>query len=69
MLSEKFILVVLVALVIILGFGVFPAFNSMYRTIDTSTMTTEMRGIQAMFPYFLVFVVFYAGYVIWKRKG
>jgi hypothetical protein len=68
MLSVKFIVVVLVAIVIIFGLAFFPSFNTMYRTIDVSGMSVEMRGIQTMFPYFLVFVIFYAGYIVW-RKG
>jgi hypothetical protein len=67
MLSNKFILVVIVGIVLVVGFGMYPAFNTGIRNLNTTGLDTEMAGINALFPYFLFFVILYAGYVIWRR--
>lgn len=67
MLSNKFILVVIVGIVLVIGFGLFPAFNTGIRNLNTVGLDTEMGGITRLFPYFLFGVILYAGYIIWKR--
>jgi hypothetical protein len=67
MLSNKFYLFVLVGIVLVVGFGIYPAFNTFFRTINTQGLDTEMLGIQRLFPYFLFGVVFYAAYIVYKR--
>lgn len=67
MLSNKFVMTVVVGLVVVMGLAIFPAFNTAFRTVGTNGMTTEMIGIKSLFPYFLIFVVFYAGYMVYKR--
>jgi len=67
MLSNKFILFVLVGLVLVLGFAIYPAFNTFFRTIPTDGLNTEMLGIQRLFPYFLFGVIVYAAYIVYKR--
>jgi hypothetical protein len=67
MLSTKFIVIVLVAIVVVFGLGMFPAFNTMFRQASTAGLSTEMQGVQRIFPYFLFFVIFYAGYIVFRR--
>lgn len=67
MLSSKFIVLVLVAIVIVFGFGIFPAFNPAFRTIPTAGMSTQFTGIMAFFPWFLMFVIGYAAYIVYRR--
>lgn len=67
MLSEKFIVLTLVGIVLVFGFGMFPAFNTALRDLNTVGLDAEMLGIQRMFPYFLAFVILYAGYIVYKR--
>jgi len=67
MLSNKFILVVIVGIVLVIGFGIFPAFNTVYDNLSTTGLDTEFLGLSTAMPYFLFFVILYAGYVVWKR--
>lgn len=67
MLSGKFIIVILVAIVLIFGFAIFPAFNTAFRTVSVAGLSTEMQGVMKIFPYFLMFAIGYAGYIVWKR--
>lgn len=67
MLSGKFILILIVAIVLIFGFAIFPAFNTAFRTVSVAGLSTEMQGVVKIFPYFLFFVIGYAAYVVWKR--
>ena len=67
MLSNKFILVVLVGVVLVIGFGMFPAFNTSIRNLNTTGYDAEMGAIARLFPYFLFGVIFYAGYIVYKR--
>jgi len=67
MLSNKFIIATIVGIVLVIGFGMFPAFNTAIRNLNTTGLDTEMLGIQRLFPYFLFFVILYAGYVVYKR--
>ena len=69
MLSNKFILATIVGIVLVIGFGMFPAFNTAIRNLNTTGLDTEMLGIQRLFPYFLMFVIIYAAYVIYKSRG
>lgn len=68
MLSGKFIVLVMVVIVVVIGLGIFPAFNTGIRNLNTTGLDTEMFAITRMFPYFLLFVIGYAGYLIWRRK-
>lgn len=67
MLSNKFIIVVLVVLVLVVGYAIYPAFNTMFKTVSTTGLSTEMLGIEKLFPYFLFGVIGYAAYIVWKR--
>jgi hypothetical protein len=67
MLSGKFILLTVVGIVVTLGFGFYPAFNTAIRNLNTTGYDTEMLTIYTMFPYFLFFVILYAGYIVWRR--
>ncbi len=67
MLSNKFIVLILVVIVVVFGFAMFPAFNTQYRTVSTDGMSVQIAGITRFFPWFLMFVIGYAGYVVWKR--
>lgn len=67
MLSSKFIVATVVGIVLVIGFGMFPAFNTALRNLNTTGLNTEMLGIQRLFPYFLGFVILYAGYIVFKR--
>jgi len=67
MLSNKFIVFVVVGIVIVIGFAIFPAFNTAFRTINTTGLDTEMLGIHRLFPYFFFGVILYAAYLVSKR--
>lgn len=67
MLSGKFILLTIIGIVLVIGFGMFPAFNTAIRNLNTTGYDTEMGAIARLFPYFLFFVILYAGYVVFKR--
>ena len=67
MLSNKFIVIVVVVIVVVIGFAMFPAFNTMFRSVNTTGMDTETTGIARLFPYFMGFVILYAGYMIFRR--
>ena len=67
MLSNKFIVLVLVVIVVVFGLGIFPAFNTSYRLISTAGLGVQIAGIMRFFPWFLMFVIFYAGYIVWRR--
>ena len=67
MLSGKFILIVIVAIVLVFGFAIFPVFNTAFRTVPTAGLSTQIQGMVKLFPYILMFVIGYAGYVVWKR--
>jgi hypothetical protein len=67
MLSNKFIVATIVGIVLVIGFGMFPGFNTAIRSLNTVGLDTEMGGIAKLFPYFLFFVIIYAGYIVWKR--
>jgi hypothetical protein len=67
MLSKKFIVATLVGIVLVIGFGMFPAFNTAIRNLNTVGLDTEMSGIARLFPYFLFFVIGYAAYIVFRR--
>jgi hypothetical protein len=67
MLSNKFIVATLVGIVLVIGLGMFPAFNTAIRNLNAIGLDTEMGGIARLFPYFLLFVIFYAGFIVFKR--
>ena len=67
MLSTKFIVLTLVAIVIVLGLGIFPPVHTFFSSIDTTGLDTEMLGVATFMPYVFIFAIFYAGYVILKR--
>jgi hypothetical protein len=67
MLSNKFIIATLVGIVVVVGLGMYPAFNTAIRNLNTTGYDTEMGGIARLFPYFLFFVIFYAGFLVYKR--
>ena len=67
MLSNKFIVLVLVVLVVVFGFGIFPAFNTSFRMIPTAGLSVQNVGIMRFFPWFLMFVIGYAAYIVWRR--
>jgi hypothetical protein len=67
MLSNKFIVLVIVVIVLVIGFGIFPSFNTVYSNISTVGLTTEFLGLKTIMPYFFFAVILYAGYIVWKR--
>ena len=67
MLSNKFIVIILVLIVIVFGFGIFPAFNTSFRTVSTTGLGVQIAAIVRFFPWFLMGVIFYAAYVVYRR--
>jgi hypothetical protein len=67
MLSNKFIIFVIVGIVLVIGFAIFPAFNTAFRTINTTGLDTEFLGIHTLMPYFFFGVIIYAAYLVSKR--
>ena len=67
MLSGKFIVIVIVVLVLVFGFAIFPTFNAAYRTISVAGLSTEITAVVRLFPYILLGVIAYAGYIVYKR--
>ena len=67
MLSNKFIIIVIVGLVLVFGFAIFPVFNAAYRTISVAGLSAEITAVVRLFPYILLGVIAYAGYLVSKR--
>jgi hypothetical protein len=67
MLANKFWVFIVVGLTLVLGFGVYPSFNSLLRTQSTVGMSTQFTALTKFMPYVLFFVIGYAAYVVWKK--
>ena len=67
--SSKFLLFVVVGLILIIGFGIFPAVDTMFGTIDTTGTSTEINGIMKFAPYFFGGVILYAGYCVYRNRS
>jgi hypothetical protein len=65
--TNKFLILTVVMIILLVGYGMFPTFNTLFRNTNTTGLDTQFLAITKMVPYFFFGVIALAAYVVWKR--
>lgn len=69
MLSNKVVVAVLVVVFLLIGFGVFPGFHTLYSGQSTVGLPPLIAALVQGAPYLLLFVIGYGAYMVWHKRG